>query len=184
LWTADPAYYSIALDSTGTATYESLPESVGQNGTPYTMEFQVSDRTRRIAFNLAQELNFFAGLPNEPMPSPQTNRVHTLGYLDSTFSNQFTYGSASNPNLEEITSVFEEISETFESGRRLAYVEQHDRNAVAQELQHLENQTEHRRMREFQALVPILRRVAGDGQLGVDVRARAQKLLKLAESLR
>ena len=74
LWGADPAYYSIALDSSGTATYESLPASVGENGVPYTMEFQVSDRTRRVAFNLAQGLDFFSGLKGDPPPSAQAAR--------------------------------------------------------------------------------------------------------------
>ena len=181
LWSADPAYYSIALDSSGTATYESLPASVGIDGVPYTMEFQVSDRTRRIAFHLAQGLNFFSGLKGEALPPAQTSRVRTLAYIDTTLNNQFTYGAPSSPDLEEITSVFEDISETFESGRRLAYFQQHEKGAVAPELDRLETRTKRRRMREFQALTPILRGLAEDRTLAADVRNQAEKLLKLAD---
>ncbi|HEX6803540.1 MAG TPA: hypothetical protein VF133_07650 [Terriglobales bacterium] len=183
LWSADPAYYSIALDSSGTATYESLPASVGRNGVPYTMEFQVSDRTRRIAFNLAQGLNYFSGMQNQAIPSPQTTRVHTLAYIDTTFNNQFSYGTSSNADLEELTSVFEEVSETFENGRRLVYLQQHDKNALGPELQRLDHETQHRRTREFQALTPILRGLVQDQSLGGDVRREAAKLLTLAEGL-
>jgi len=183
LWGADPAYYSIALDSVGTATYESLPASVGENGVPYTMEFQVSDRTRRIAFNLAQGLDFFSGLKGEPPPSAQTSRVRTLGYIDTTYNNRFTYGAPSNPDLEEITEVFEELSETFESGRRLSYLEQHEKGALAPELDRLETQTKRRHLREFQALTPILRGLAEDRTLGAGVRNQAGELLKVAQGL-
>ena len=184
LWSADPAYYSIALDSSGTATYESLPTSVGDNGVPYTMEFQVSDRIRRIAFNLAHGLNFFSGLKREPLPSPQSNRVRTLAYIDTTFNNQFSYGAPSSPDLEEITSVFEEISETFESGRRLVYFEQHEKTGIALELDRLETQTKRRHLREFQALTPILRGLTEDRTLAADVRNQAEKLLKAAQGVR
>lgn len=182
-WSADPAYYSIALDSSGTATYESLPASDGENGVPYTMEFQVSDRTRRIAFNLAQGLNFFSGLKREPLPSAQTSPVRTLAYIDTTFNNQFSYGAPSSPDLEEITSVFEDMSETFESGRRLAYLAQHDKGALAPELDRLETRTKRRHLREFQALTPILRGLAEDRTLAAGVRDQAEKLLKVAEGV-
>lgn len=184
LWSADPAYYSIALDSSGTATYESMPASAGENGVPFTMEFQVSDRTRRIAFNLAQGMNFFAGFKSEPVASAQSSRVRTLAYIDPTFNNQFTFGVPSTPDLEEITSVFEDMSETFESGRRLAYFEQHDKTALAPELDRLQTQSKRRHMREFQALAPILRGLVEDRTLGTEVRNQAEKLLRVAEGLR
>src|SRR5579864_3346462 len=52
LWTADPPYYSIAIDSSGVATYLSAPSSLEKTGVPYTIEFQATDRTRRVTFNL------------------------------------------------------------------------------------------------------------------------------------
>jgi hypothetical protein len=183
MWSADPAYFSIALDSSGTATYQSLPASVGDNGVPYTMEFQVSDRTRRIAFRLAQGLNYFSELKREPVPPAQTSPVRTLAYIDTTFNNQFTYGAPSSPDLEEITSVFEEISETFEIGRRLAYLEEHEKGAIAAELDRLEAQTKRRHMREFQALTPILHRLAEDQTLGAGVRNQAEELLRAAQGV-
>src|SRR5207248_4615377 len=44
LWSADPSYYSIAIDSTGTTTYQSAPDSIEKTGVPYMIQFQVSDR--------------------------------------------------------------------------------------------------------------------------------------------
>src|SRR5215468_7942371 len=61
LWSADPGYYSIAVDAAGTATYQSAPESLERTGVPYTIEFHVSDRTRRTIFNVVRQLDFFRG---------------------------------------------------------------------------------------------------------------------------
>lgn len=184
LWTADPSYYSVAIDSMGAATYLSAPNSIEKTGVPYTVEFQVSDRTRRITFTVAQRLDFFAGDPALPTPSPDRGSVRTLTYTDGYFNNQFTYGTPSNPDLDELTSVFEELSETFESGRRLAYFQEHDKNSIAAELQQLNARAERHRARELQALIPILRRLAADQHLATATRNEAGTLLQLAQHWR
>src|SRR6266568_6926339 len=78
LWTADPSYYSIAIDAAGTATYQSAPDSIEKTGAPYIIEFQVSDRTRRTAFNVTRELDFFREAAGERVNSPQNGSVRTL----------------------------------------------------------------------------------------------------------
>lgn len=186
LWTADPSYYSVAIDSTGAATYLSAPDSIEKTGVPYSVEFQVSDRTRRLTFTVAQRLDYFrensdAPLVSGPVPSPEKSSVRTLTFIDGTVNNQFTYGAPSNPDLDELTSVFEELSETFECGRRLAYFQQYDRNAVARELQQLSNLAERHRARELQALTPVLRSLASDQQLGSSTRGQAGTLLQMAQ---
>jgi hypothetical protein len=189
LWTADPSYYSVAIDSMGAATYLSAPNSIEKNGVPYTVEFQVSDRTRRITFTVAQRLDFFrdnsdAPLPSSSLPSPEKSSVRTLTFTDGHLNNQFTYGTPSNPDLEELTSVFEELSETFESGRRLAYFQQYDQKAVDAELQQLNTRAERHNARELQALIPILRRLAADQRLAATTRNEAGTLLQLAQHWR
>lgn len=184
LWTADPSYYSVAIDSMGAATYLSAPNSIEKTGVPYTVEFQVSDRTRRITFTVTQRLDFFAGDQAAPIPSPERSAVRTLTYTDGYFNNQFTYGTPSNPDLDELTSVFEELSETFESGRRLAYFREHDQTAIDAELQQLDTRAERHRARELQALIPILRRLAADQHLATATRNQAGTLLQLAQHWR
>jgi hypothetical protein len=95
-WNADPSYYSIAIDATGTATYLSSPEGLDKTGTPYTTEFQVSDRTRRIVFNLSQKLDYFAGSYGDLQSSPETHNVYTLAYRYGSVNNQYTYSTSSD----------------------------------------------------------------------------------------
>src|SRR5262249_560853 len=127
LWSADPAYYSIAVDAAGTATYQSAPESVGRTGAPYTLEFHVSDRTRRTVFNVVHGLDFFRGEIPVRQVTSANDTARTLMYHDLGFSTQLTYSSSADSDIEELTSIFEEVSETVEYGRRLAYLEQHDK---------------------------------------------------------
>jgi len=181
-WNSDPSYYSIAIDASGTATYISSPEGLDKTGVHYTTEFHVSDRTRRIAFNLAQRLNYFAGDYGELQSSPGNNRVHTLAYRYGPVNNQFTYSSSADPDLAELTSVFEELSQTFEYGRKLSDLQLHNRRAIIPELEAMTGKAERHALRDLPALVPILRNVASDTRVDAAARDQASALIKLAEN--
>ena len=176
LWSADPASYSIAVDAAGTATYQSAPESVGRTGAPYTIEFHVSDRTRRTIFNVVHGLNFFRDEIPVQQVSTSNDTARTLMYHDLGFSTQLTYTSSSNSDIEELTSIFEEVSETVEYGRRLAYLEQRDKNKIAAELKALKTDADRHFVRELQAIAPVLRSLAADTSLDAESRHTAQLL--------
>jgi hypothetical protein len=181
-WNANPSYYSIAIDATGTATYQAAPNSLEESGVPFTTEFQVSDKTRRIVFNLAQRLNFFAEGYGESASSPDKTDVRTLSYLYENVNNQFTYTITSDPDIEEITSIFEELSATFEDGRKLLDMEAKDKQAIAAELQAMQKKADRHALRDIYGLVPILREIASDGSLDRNTRTQAETLLTLARN--
>ena len=181
-WNADPSYYSIAVDATGTATYLSSPEGLGKTGTPYTTEFQVSDRTRRIVLNLAQKLDYFAGSYGELQSSPETHNVYTLAYRYGNVNNQYTFSTSSDADLEELTSVFEELSQTFEFGRKLSESELHNHRAIGPQLDAMRSKADRRALRDLPALLPILRSLAADASVDAEARKQANLLIKLARS--
>ena len=181
-WNADPSYYSIAIDATGTATYLSAPEGLAKTGIPYTTEFQVSDRTRRIVFNLSQKLDYFAGSYGELQSSPETHNVYTLAYRYGSVNNQYTYSTSSDADLEELTSVFEELSQTFEFGRKLSEFELRNRKAIGPQLDVMKTKADRRALRDLPALVPILRDLAADTSVDAAARKQASSLIKLAQS--
>jgi len=180
-WSANPSYYSLAIDSSGTATYQSAPDSLEHSGVPYTVEFHVSDHTRRAVFNMAQNLDFFRDPVQVTAGSPESSAVRTLAYYDPSFQSEITFSASSNPNLQEITSILEETCETLEFGRRLNYFHAHDRSRLGPELEGMQNRIERHRLRDLQALVPALSGIANDGSLGETVRQRAQDLLRRAQ---
>jgi hypothetical protein len=177
LWAADPSYYSIAIDSTGTATYQSAPDSIGETGVPYTLEFQVSDRTRRVTFNVARQLDYFGDQAQQSVSSAQTSSVRTLAYHDSTIRHQITYSSSSDSEINELTSVFEEISATLEFGRRLSYFHQRESGRLSGELDRLQANASRRSVRELPVITPVLRSISADDRLETAVRQKADALL-------
>lgn len=179
LWNANPPWYSIAVDSTGAATYQATPDSVEQTGVPYTVVFQTSDATRRVTFNIVRELNFLNGDFPVSAGSPQKVPVRTLAYHDITFNNQITYSESTDSDIQELTSVFEEISVTFEFARKLDYLHQHDRGGLEPELIRMEASAEHHLLRELQAVTPALRSIASDASLSESVRKHALAILGL-----
>lgn len=176
-WRADPSYYSIAIDATGAATYQSSSDSESGTGVPYTVEFRVGDRTRRMTFNIAQGLGFFAEPARAPVGSPDNEPVRTLAYGYLQVHNQITFSTSQNDDVDELTSLFEDISETMEFGRRLVDLYLHDKGSLDGELDLMQKSVAARRLREIDAISPVLRRIAGDGRLGTETRHKAEMLL-------
>lgn len=183
MWEADPAYYSLVIDSSGMATYESAPSSLESTGVPYTVEFQVTDRTRREVFNIARQLNFLDETIKAATEYPANHRVRTLVYHYTQVNRELTYTSTSNSDVEEMTSILEGIAETLEAGRKLAYFHAHDPKRLGDELNRIESEADRRRLRELQALAATLNGIHLDPSLPSDVRGRAETLLKRAQGL-
>jgi len=182
-WSGNPTYYSIAIDATGAATYQSAPDSTSSIGVPYTIEFQTSDSTRRVTFNIARELDFLNGDFPISLRSAANAPVRTLAYHDTTFNNQITYSDSTDSEIQELTSVFEEISATFEFARRLAYLHQYDRGGLEPELVRMQTSAEHHLLRELQAVTPALKSITSDPSLSESVRKRAEAILALVRKI-
>src|SRR3954454_20697216 len=179
LWTANPSSYSLAVDSTGAATYQSTQDSVERTGVPYTVEFQASDATRRMTFNIVRQLNFLTGDFPTYSGTPEKIPVSTLAYHDITYDNRVTYSESSDSEIQELTSVFEEISATFEFERRLSYLHRHDKERLEPELIRMQTSAERHMLRELQAATPALKIIASDHTLTDSVRKRAEAILAL-----
>jgi hypothetical protein len=177
LWSANPSYYSFAVDSMGAATYQSAPDSVDTTGVPYTVVFQSDDATRRIIFNLSRNLDYFRGEIPVSLGSPQNSPVRTLAYHDLTFDDQITFTDSTDPQMQELLSVFQEVSATLEFGRRLAYFHEHDPGRLENELAAIHKTAERHRLRELQAVAAVLRSIAADAHLSSETRAEAQAVL-------
>jgi hypothetical protein len=179
LWSANPSSYSLAVDATGAATYQSTQDSVERTGVPYTVEFQASDATRRMTLNIMRQLNFLNGEFPTYSGTPEKVPVRTLAYHDITFDNRVTYSESSDSEIQELTSVFEEISATFEFARRLSYLHQHDKEGLEPELIRMQTSAERHMLRELQAATPALKIIASDHTLTDSVRNHAEAILAL-----
>lgn len=171
---ANPPYYSIAVDSTGNATYQSLPTSVTQTDLPYTVEFFASNHTRTEIFRIAETLHFFE---DHIKDSTSAGATHSLAFINGNVRNQIKYHEASDPQVLALTSLFEKISNTLEFGRRLNIMEQSNPGGIEAELQQMMRMMQAQQVAEIQAVTPVLQRIEADSNVSEAGRQRASSIL-------
>ena len=178
-WGANPSHYSIAIDSTGNATYKAVPNSARQNGDPYVVEFPASANTRDEIFRLAGRLRFFKGHFAIRPRSAEHGVEKTLTFRDERENNSISYGSSRDVQIRQLATLFQQITATLEFGRHLSYLHQHHDPGLARELERMEFQAEKHRLREMQAVNAVLQEIATDQNIDRTARKRAKALLAL-----
>ncbi len=182
LSSANPPYYSVAVSSMGSATYQSTPNSDQQTGAPYSLEFTVSNATQTQIFNLAQELNFFQRKVRKGESVPASTGSRSLSFTNGSTQNSISYTSSTNPQMKQLTKLFEDISTTLEFGRRLGLLENSNPTGLTAELQRMAGVAQHGRLVEFSVIAPTVQQIATDSTVSEASRRYAQAILKDASS--
>jgi hypothetical protein len=177
---ANPPFYSIAVDSTGNATYQSLPNSVSQSGLPYSVEFSASSVTRTKIFQIAEALNFFKDNSNEAAGGTGADS-NTLTFSEGPTRNQITYYMSSNPLIQSLTTLFEEISATLEFGRRLSSMAPGNSAEMEPELKRMTQMIQEKRLIELQAVAPVLQQISVNPGVSQTCRQQARSILGIAK---
>jgi hypothetical protein len=173
---AIPPYYAIAVDGSGRTTYHSTP-SAPQSGNPYDVKFVLSETTRTRIFDLAKQMNFFRGNFDYRKSRIAFTGTKTLKFQNGKEEQQTSYNWSDNLAMQEITKIFQNMSETIELGRAVADKYRYDRLGVDSEMKKLEQATKDDRTAELQAIEPILSRIAKDPGMMNITRHRAELLL-------
>jgi hypothetical protein len=183
---ATPAYLSLRIDSAGHATYESRREE-GEPGQPelgesYRVEFEISQATAHRVFELAQSLDYFQGDWDFKKHRIADTGRKTLIYADSTRTRQTTYNWSENRAIQELTEIFQGISNTQEAAYELTRLLRYDRLGLNRQLERMEEMAKGGWLRELQVIAPLLEKLASDREIMHIARQRAQRLLELAAS--
>jgi len=178
-----PPHYSIAVASDGQATYRSdeAPAAAAPQQ-PYLHQFLVSDPTRSRIFDLSAALQCFQG-----QFEYRGGRVANMGAktLKCTYADReshTTYNYSTNPQLQELTTLFQNISNTMEHGRRLDYLHRYEKLGLEAELKFMEEQEKNKLLAELQAVAPQLKRIVNDSSILNVTRHRAEHLLQVIKS--
>jgi hypothetical protein len=191
-----PAHYAITVDSSGRAAY--LSDDLGpggtteaETGTPYLLNFTISDGTAARIFALARQAGYFNGNFEYGEHHPGNRAVKTLRYSEGTpdwfghwtrgVRNTATYDYTNNQVIQQLTTLFEQLSATIELGRRLDYFRQSNTSALVNELQRADALAQQHRLLELPAIAEPLRSVANDSALPSPARKAALKLLAAAQ---
>lgn len=170
--------YSLAVDSTGSAAYESRMQDTMEPGVPYTLRFTVSEATRDRLFHLARRTDYFKGEFDYTKVRVADTGRKTLVYLDPNGRTETTYNWSENQAIQELTRIFQGIANTIEAGRRLERLRRHDRLGIDAELRKMEDLARMQLLSELQIIAPLLRSLLRDEAL---MRISRQRILRLMQ---
>ena len=181
-----PQNVDITIQATGSAKYISRnpftpPEQAGQDA-DYLLEFTISQRNQERLFRYAREANYFNGDFSYKKHAVASTGKKTLTYADSDRYFETTYDYSDNKAIQQITDIFQGISNTIECGRKLQYLRRFDKLGLEAELKAMEDAAASHSLDELQIIVPTLQSLAEDPAILNIARQRAQRLLAIANS--
>ncbi len=177
--TFDPTYFGVAVESTGKAAYVSEPRLTPDStpGDPYIEKFVMSQATRQRIFDLARRASFFQGDFAYTKGNIANTGTKTLSYADQGRCTQTSYNYSQNEAIQQLTAIFQGISSTLETGRKLAFLHRFDKLGLDAELKSAEEEAGKGNLVELQAIAPVLRNIFNDHAVMNLARERAGRLL-------
>jgi hypothetical protein len=176
---SDPAHYGITVSSDGHASYISdgklTPDS--DPNEPSTIDFTLSQPTLSRIFDLAKKARYFEGDIDSKKKNIASTGDKTLMYKDGQRSTSATYNYSAVPAVQELTTLFQNLSITLEFGRRLEYDQRYQKLALDEELKRMDDLSTRNELGDVAVIAPILKKILDDPSVVNAARARAQRLL-------
>ena len=179
---ATPQNYTITVESSGKAKYVSRNPTRHEEGSEdasdpdYEVEFTLTPASRDQLFTLAKGNNYFQGDFEYKHKVANTGRK-TLTYADPVRRFQTIYNFSVNKDIDQITRLFQGISNTIEHGRKLQFMRRFDKLSLDTELKGMEEMAQNGYLAEIQIIAPLLQNLANDTSILHMARQRAQHLL-------
>jgi hypothetical protein len=188
---SNPAHYSLTVTSIGQASYTSdgklntaqdSDSDVPSGGEAAAgTVFTLSAATTTRIFDLAKAARYFQGTIDSKKKNIASTGDKTLVYHDADRSNMANYNYSLIPAVQELTTLFQNLSSAVEFGRRLDYEYRYQKLALDEETKRMEDTTTLRDVGpDLAAAVPVLQKIADDPSVINPVRARAMRLLQHA----
>jgi len=141
------------------------------------LEFTLSNRVRDQIFDLAQRAHYFSGKVDSGHKNIANTGAKTLAYKDGEHASQATYNYSPSVPVEQLTNVFQALSQTLEFGRRLSFFHKYQKTAIEEDLKRMEELQRENGLGDAQAIAPVLKQIADDQSVMNVARARAMRLL-------
>jgi hypothetical protein len=182
--TSDPEHYSISVQSDGRAKYECtgrISKDSDENET-YQTDFTFSDVNRVRIFDLAAQTHYFAGKIDSGNKKLAFTGAKKLIYKDGQHSSSADYNFSFQPQVQQLTTLFQSVAATLEFGRRLAYLHRYQKLALDDELKRMETQARSGDLMELGAVKPILQEIYDDSSVMNVVRAKALRIIDMGNA--
>jgi len=182
---SSPEHYTISVQSDGRAHYESSGRISNDSDArdDYQSDFTFSDAARTQIFDLAKAAHYFSGKVDSGNKKLAFTGAKKLVYSDGQRTSSADYNFSPNASVQQLTSLFQNVSATLEYGRRLSYDHRYQKLALDDELKHMEEQARRGDLAELQAVQPILQQIYEDSSVLNIVRARALRIMSMGKTV-
>jgi hypothetical protein len=179
---ADPSHYEIVIASDGQGSYISNGRFDDQSdpADAAPLQFVVSENIRKQIFDLAKKSHYFTGKVDSGQKNIANTGAKTLAYKDASHSSQATFNYSMLQPIAQLTSIFQNLSNTMEFGRRLVYLHKYEKLALDDQLKRMEEMQRGNSLGDVGAIAPVLKDIANDSSVMNVSRARALRLLATA----
>ncbi len=177
-----PEHYGLSISSDGHASYVSDGKIAkdAESDQSYALDFTVSQATADKVFDLARQANYFQGNLDSKKKNIASTGDKVLTYKDAQKNTAAGYNYSTIPAVQELTTLFQNISATVEFGHRLDYDYRYQKLALDQETKAMEDAASHGQPMELGAIAPILKKIVDDPSVINGVRARLERMLENA----
>ena len=174
-----PFHYSLAVDETGHATYESTVKVEESDDQTYRTEFVVSAGNRERIFEWAKQAKYFSGKIDSGNQKIAFTGAKILSYQNGQRSSTVRYNYSALEPVRQLTTLFQNMAGTMEYGRKLTYYHRYQKLALDDELKQMEAQAKNNQLSEIQGLASILQEIVDDSSVINGTRARAKELIQM-----
>ena len=176
---SEPEHYVISVASDCHATYESNGKLTAQSAADdsFHLDFAVTQPGCGKIFDLTKRAHYFDGEIDSKKKNIASTGVKILSYKDTQKSTKATYNFSLNPDVQELTAMFQAQATVLEFCRRLEFEHHYQKLALDEDLKLMENSSERDSLQQISAIVPVLQKIIDDQSLMNVIRARARRLL-------
>jgi hypothetical protein len=176
---ANPSHYVVTVAEDGHGSYSSNGKlnQDSDPADPAPLPFTLSDKVRQQIFDLAQRAHFFTGKVDSGNTKIADTGVKVLTYKSENQNSQARFNYSPVAAVQQITVIFENLSNTLEFGRRLSYLHKYQKLALDDDLKRMQEMQKEDNLGDIRAIAPILNGIADDPSVMNVSRARALRLL-------
>jgi len=172
--------YTISVDEAGNARFQGKGNPAeGGEGDDYSQDFSMSAANRQKIFDLAKKADYFQGNLEAKQKNIARTGQKTLEYhANGGKTTSASYNYSPDPNVIELTRIFQAIGLTVDFGRKLAFDYRFNKLGIDASLHSLQDMQASHFVEELQAIEPILQKIAADPSMMHINRVAAKQMLK------
>ena len=169
---SSPEYLVLSIDANGKGTYDS--HKLGDPAAPHAL--QISADTTAQIFSLTQTLDHFRSLNLDTHHKVADMGLKTLTYQDTREINAVHFNYSENHSAQQLTDIFEKISNVEERIAQLEYAMKYDHLNLPQVLRQVQDGMDDGYFVEGALMIPTLEKISADPHYLHLAQSRAREI--------